>query len=51
MQQLYQSTTEEQFHIYKYVFSIPNETIPSFKETDVMAKMASLLGLILFVLI
>jgi len=49
MQQMHQSTATEQLHIYKYIFSIPNETIPSPKETDVMAKLPSLLGLILFV--
>lgn len=45
---MHQSTAKEQFHIHKYIFSIPNETIPSLKETDVMAKLSSLLGLILF---
>lgn len=45
---MHQSTAKEQFRIHKYIFSIPNETIPSLKETDVMAKLSSLLGLILF---
>lgn len=41
MQQMHQSTAKEQFHIHKYIFSIPNETILSLKETDVMAKLSS----------
>lgn len=46
---MHQSTAKEQFHVHKYIFSIPNETIPSLKETDVTAKLSSLFGLILFV--
>lgn len=46
---MHQSTTKEQFHIHKYIFSIPNEIIPSLKETDVKAELSSFSGLILFV--
>lgn len=38
---MHQNTTKEHFHIHEYIFSIPNETIASLKETDVMAKLGS----------
>lgn len=39
---MHQSTAKEQFCIHKYIFSIPNETIPSLRETDVKAELSFL---------